>query len=213
MLSMNRRSPDPGAEVDGDSSGGRESGLTLVELAVAMTVSMIILTITVSMISIYAKAEAVTVRNADEAAFVRLALLQFQNDVQSATSLPTLSQPSDYDNTLKLVLPSGSTITWQYTQVGTGGTLTRQVGSATPVVEVNGVTNGNALPIPIPVFDYYDHCNVNQVTEPQATPSSISSGTTVVQITLSVQNLSSAPYGTTTKANIMNRPPGANRCG
>jgi len=33
------------------------------------------------------------------------------------------------------------------------------------------------------------------------------------QITLSVANLNSAPYGTTTRVNLMNQPPGASRCG
>jgi hypothetical protein len=65
----------------------------------------------------------------------------------------------------------------------------------------------------LPVFTYYDHCAINQVTESGASPSSISSATTVVQITLSVANLNSAPYGTTTRVNIMNLPPGASRCG
>ena len=113
-------------------------------------------------------------------------------------------------------------MTWQYTYTngncpGTTstwcGTFTRQVGSATPVVKLAAVTNGNSTSGGLPVFTYYDHCALNQVTEPGASPASISGDTTVVQITLSVANLNSAPYGTTTRVNLMNQPPGASRCG
>jgi len=63
------------------------------------------------------------------------------------------------------------------------------------------------------VFTYYDHCNINQVTQPQATPASVSADSTVVGIQLSVIGLNTAPYGTNTDVAIMNHPPAPNLCG
>jgi len=196
--------------------------MSLVEMLVASAISLIILTLMTTMLTVYAKADTSTVNNANAAANVRLTLLQLQHDIQSANPLGTLSTVAAYNDELRLTLqPSNQVVTWQYTYTagscpGTSstwcGTLTRQVGSATPSVELTAVTNGNPTG-GLPVFSYYDHCAINQVNEPQATPSSVSGATTVVQITLAVANLNSAPYGTTTRVNIMNQPPGASRCG
>jgi prepilin-type N-terminal cleavage/methylation domain-containing protein len=200
-----------------------DSGLSLVEMMVASAVSLIILTLMTTMLTVFAKADTSTVNNANAAANVRVALLQLQHDVQSANPLSTLSSVAAYNDELQLTIqPSNQVITWQYTYSNTScpgttstwcGTLTRTIGSGTPVVELTAVTNGNASSGGLPVFSYYDHCAINQVNEPQATPASVSGATTVVQITLAVANLNSAPYGTTTRVNIMNQPPGASRCG
>jgi len=202
-----------------------EEGTTLVELLVASGLSLVILTLMTTMLTVYAKADTATVNNANAAANVRLALLALQHDIQSANPLATLSTSNvaTYDDELQLTIqPSGQLITWQYSYTlgncpGTSstwcGTLTRQAGSNTPVTELTAVTNGNPSNGGLPVFSYYDHCAINQVTEPQATSASVSAATTVVQITLSVANLNSAPYGTTTRVNLMNQPPGASRCG
>jgi len=197
--------------------------MSLVELLVASAISLILLTLMTTMLTVYAKADTSAVNNANAAANVRVTLLQLQHDIQSANPLGTLLTVPAYNDELQLtVQPSNQVITWQYTYTlgscpGTSstwcGTLTRQVGSATPTVELTAVTNGNASSGGLPVFSYYDHCAINQVNEPQATPASISGATTVVQITLAVANLNSAPYGTTTRVNIMNQPPGASRCG
>jgi hypothetical protein len=177
-----------------------------------------------TMLTVYGKADTTTVNNANAAANVRLTLLELQHDIQSANPLGTLSPSTPltpYNDELPLTLqgPPSQFITWQYDYTATqirnfcpgaqGGCLTRQIGSATPVVELTGVNNGAGLP----VFTYYDHCAINQVTEAGATASSLVDATTVVQITLSVANLNSAPYGTTTRVNIMNQAPGAGRCG
>lgn len=202
-----------------------ERGTTLVELLVASAISLVILTLMTTMLTVYGKANISTVNNANSAANVRLTLLAFQHDIQSANPLGTLLTVAAYNDELQLTLqPSGQVVTWQYTYTtgscpGTAttwcGTLTRQVGSATPAVKLTAVTNGNPSPMSggLPVFTYYDHCAINQVTEPGASPASISGDTTVVQITLSVANLNTAPYGTTTRVNIMNIQPGASRCG
>jgi len=200
-----------------------ESGITLVEMLVASAVSLIILTLMTTMLTVFAKADTSTVNNANAAANVRLTLLQLQHDIQSANPLGTLSTVVAYNDELQLTIqPSNQVITWQYTYTSTScpgttstwcGTLTRQVASATPTVELTAVTNGNASSGGLPVFSYYDHCAINQVSESEATPLSVSGDTTVVQITLAVANLNSAPYGTTTRVNIMNQPPVASRCG
>jgi Tfp pilus assembly protein PilW len=200
-----------------------EEGMTLVELLVASGLSLVLMTLMTTMLTVYAKADTATVNNANAAANVRVALLGLQHDIQSANPLGTLSTVTAYNDELQLTIqPSGQVITWQYTYTsgscpGTTsswcGTLTRQVGSNTAVTELTAVTNGDPSNGGLPVFSYYDHCAINQVTEPQATPASVSASTTVVQITLSVANLNSAPYGTTTRVNLMNQPPGASRCG
>ncbi len=162
----------------------------------------------VTMIPSFGKSETSTVNSANAAATVRSTLLQLQHDIQSANPLETLATVASYNDELQMTIqPSNSLITWQYNS--STMQLTRQVGASTPVVELTGVTNGTSLP----VFSYYDHCAINQVNEPQATASSISGATTVVQVTVSVANLNSAPYGTTTRVSIMNAPPGASRCG
>lgn len=200
-----------------------EEGMTLVELLVASGLSLVVLTMMTTMLTVYAKADTATVNNANAAANVRLTLLALQHDIQSANPMETLSTVASYNDELQLIVqPSGQLITWRYSYStvncpGTSstwcGTLTRQAGSNTPVTELTAVTNGDPSNGGLPVFSYYDHCAINQVTEPQATPASVSASTTVVQITLSVANLNSAPYGTTTRVNLMNQPPGASRCG
>ncbi len=200
-----------------------EEGMTLVELLVASGLSLVLMTMMTTMLTVYAKADTATVNNANAAANVRIALLALQHDIQSANPLGTLSTVAAYNDKLQLTIqPSGQLITWRYSYAsmncpGTSstwcGTLTRQVASNTAVTELTAVTNGDPSNGGLPVFSYYDHCAINQVTEPQATPASVSASTTVVQITLSVANLNSAPYGTTTRVNLMNQPPGASRCG
>jgi Tfp pilus assembly protein PilW len=200
-----------------------EEGTTLVELLVASGLSLVLLTLMTTMLTVYAKADTATVNNANAAANVRLALLALQHDIQSANPLATLSTVGTYNDELQLtVQPSGQLITWQYSYTvgncpGTSstwcGTLTRKAGSSAPVTEITAVTNGDPSNGGLPVFSYYDHCAINQVTESGATSASISAATTVVQITLSVANLNSAPYGTTTRVNLMNQSPGASRCG
>jgi prepilin-type N-terminal cleavage/methylation domain-containing protein len=198
-----------------------EAGMTLVEIMVASAISLILLSLMTTMVTVFGKAEVSTVNSANAAASVRLTLLQLQHDIQSANPLGTFSTVAAYNNKLKLTIqPSNTLITWRYTPTAVtigsynyaAMTLTRQIGNTQPVVELTSVTNGTVLPV-LPVFSYYDHCAINQVTQSGASPSSISSATTVVQITLSVANLNSAPYGTTTRVNIMNLPPGASRCG
>jgi len=185
-----------------------ESGFTLVEMMIASILTIVILTLMMTMIPSFGSAETATVNSANAAAQVRITLLQLQHDIQSANPLQTLSSVAAYNDELQLTIqPSNTLVTWQYNS--TTMQLTRQAGSDTPVVELTQVTNGSA----VPVFSYYDHCAINQVNEPQATAASISGATTVVQITLSVANLNSAPYGTTTRVDIMNQPPGTSRCG
>jgi prepilin-type N-terminal cleavage/methylation domain-containing protein len=214
MLTSKRPGPDPDRDEMSD-----EAGMTLVEMMVASAISLILLSLMTTMVTVFGKAEVSTVNSANAAANVRLTLLQLQHDIQSANPLGTFSTVAAYNTQLRLtVQPSNTQVTWRYNFTASCSTssppanscqITRQTGAATPVVELSGVTNAGVLP----VFSYYDHCAINQVTQPQVTPASISSSTTVVQITLSVANLNSAPYGTTTRVNIMNKPPGASRCG
>jgi hypothetical protein len=63
----------------------------------------------------------------------------------------------------------------------------------------------------IPVFHYFDNCN-NDLIADGTTAAAIPGLTTVVQITLSVAGLNTAPYGTTTSVNVMNRSPGDKPC-
>jgi Tfp pilus assembly protein PilW len=189
-----------------------EAGLTLVELIVAMTISIILLTLTTLTVTVFTKAEASTVNSANAAANVRLTLLQLQNDIQSADPLGTLGTVAAYNDELQMtVQPSNTLITWLYSY--TTGQLTRQNGVSPPAVELTNATNGDPSNGGIPVFSYFDHCSINLVTQPQATPTSISGATTAVQVSLSVANLNSAPYGSTTTVHIMNQSPGASRCG
>jgi hypothetical protein len=177
-----------------------------------MTISITLLTLMATMVTVYTKAQASTVNSANAAANVRLVMLQFQTDVQSANPVAALGSVSAYNDELQVTIqPSNTLITWQYTP-GTQK-LTRQSGSGAAIVELTNVTNGDPSSGGIPVFNYYDHCSLNLVTEAQATPASISGATTAVQITLSLANVNSAPYGSTTTTHIMNAPPGANRCG
>jgi prepilin-type N-terminal cleavage/methylation domain-containing protein len=189
---------------------GDESGFTLVEMMIASSVVVIIFVTMTGTIAIFGKAETSTVNSTNSASNTRLALLQLQHDIQSANplgTLPVTSPVTAYDDWLQLTIqPSNVVVTWQYSS--TTNQLTRQVGSAAAVAELTGVINGST-----PVFSYYDHCAINLVTESGATVSSVSSDATVVQVSLSLANFNSAPYGTTTKVNIMNQPPGASRCG
>jgi hypothetical protein len=138
--------------------------------------------------------------------------LSVEHDIQSANPVGTLSTVSAYNDQLQLTIqPSGSVVTWNYNY--TTQKLTRQVGSAPAATVVTNVTNGNPSSGGIPVFNYYDHCSINLVTEPQSTPALISGAVTQIQVTLSVANVNTAPYGSTTTVRIMNQPPGTNRCG
>ena len=191
-----------------------EDGYTLVEMLVTMFVSLIILTMMGTIVVVYSKAEATTVNSANAAANVRIALLQLQHDIQSANPLSTLSTLSAYNDELQLTIqPANQLVTWQYTFAGNADTLTRKVGSAPAVTVLTGVNNGDPANGGLVMFTYYDHCGLNQVTQPQATPASVAGATTVVGISLSVIGLHTAPYGTTTDVAIMNQPPAASRCG
>jgi prepilin-type N-terminal cleavage/methylation domain-containing protein len=195
-----------------DARCSDEAGFTLVEMMVAMVISIILLTLMTTMITIYTKAQASTVNSANAASNVRLAFLSLEHDIQSANPVATLSSVSAYNDELQMTIqPSGTLVTWQYTY--STQQLTRQTGSATPLLVLSHVTNGNPSSGGLPVFKYLDHCSINLVTEPQSTPASISASTTAVQITLSVANVNSAPYGSVTGVHIMNQPPGTNRCG
>lgn len=196
----------------GDRHSRHEEGFTLVELMVAMTVSIIVLSMMATMVAVYAKADTSIVRNADAASQVRLVLLQLQSDIQSANPLSTLSTVAAYDDELQMtVQPSGKLITWQYTP--STETLTRKVGTSAAVVELTQVTNGNPAAGGEPVFSYYDHCSTNLVTQAQATPSNISGSATEVEVSLAVDGLDAAPYGSTTTTHIMAQAPGTNLCG
>ncbi|MDE3087019.1 MAG: prepilin-type N-terminal cleavage/methylation domain-containing protein [Acidobacteriota bacterium] len=189
-----------------------EGGFTLVELMVAMTVSIIVLSMMATMVAVYAKADTSIVNNADAASQVRLVLLQLQSDIQAANPLSTLSSVTAYDDELQMtVQPSGKLITWQYSY--NTGNLTRQIGTSTAAVELTHVTNGNPSSGGEAVFGYYDHCSTNLVTQAQATPSNISGSATDVQVSLAVDGLDTAPYGSTTTTHIMAQAPGTNLCG
>jgi Tfp pilus assembly protein PilW len=189
-----------------------EAGFNLVELMIAMSISIILLTLMTTMVVVFTRAQAATVNSTNAAANVRLALLSLEHDIQSANPVGTLSSVSAYNDQLQLTIqPSNAVITWQYSY--STQKLTRQVGSGSAGVVLTNVTNGNPSSGGIPVFGYYDHCSTNLVTEPQATPASISGTVTAIQVTLSVANVNTAPYGSTTTVHIMNQPPGSNRCG
>jgi type II secretory pathway pseudopilin PulG len=189
-----------------------EAGFTLVELMVAMTISIVILAMMATMVAVYSKADASVVNNADAASQVRLTLLQLQSDIQSANPLATLSSVSAYDDELEMTTqPSGRLITWKYSY--TTEELTRQIGTATPAVELTDVTNGNPAAGGEAVFSYYDHCSTNLVTEAEATPASVSASATEVEVSVAVAGLDTAPYGSTTTTHIMAQPPGTNLCG
>jgi prepilin-type N-terminal cleavage/methylation domain-containing protein len=200
-----------------------EAGMTLVEIMVASAISLILVTMMTSMVTVFGKAEISTVNSANAASSVRTTLLQFQHDVQSANPLgllPLATPVTAYSAELPLTIqPSNTVVTWQYNYAATaqcpqGKCLTRQAGAGTPVVELTSLTNGNPAGGGfLPVFSYYDHCAINLVTESGATNASVQGATTVVQITLSVANLNSAPYGSTTRVNIMNQSPGVGQCG
>lgn len=194
-----------------DRHSRREEGFTLVELMVAMTVSIIVLSMMATMVAVYAKADTSIVNNADAASQVRLVLLQLQSDIQSANPLSTLSSVAAYDDELQMtVQPSGKLITWQYSP--STEILTRTVGTSAEV-ELTHVTNGDPSAGGEAVFGYYDHCSTNLVTQAQATPSNISGSATDVQVSLAVDGLDSAPYGSTTTTHIMAQAPGTNLCG
>ena len=189
-----------------------EAGFTFVELSMVLLITTIVLTMMIAMITVYAKAEATTSNSANAASAVRLALLQLQSDIQSANPVGTLASVSAYNDELQVtVQPSGKVITWQYTYATQK--LTRQIGSSPAMAVLTNVTNGNPSSGGIPVFVYLDHCSANLVTQPQATPASISGATTEVEVVLSVANLNSAPYGSTTATHVMSQPPGTNLCG
>ena len=200
MLSSTR------SRVDRRLRGRDESGFTLIEVMIASTVVVILFLMMTSTIYVFGKAETSTVNSANAAANTRLAILQLQHDIQSANPLDSLPLTSYNDELQVTIQPSNVVVTWQYSS--TTDQLTRQVGSGTPEVELTGVVNGSAA-----VFSYYDHCAINLVTEAGATGSSVSDAATVIQVSLSLANANSAPYGTTTRVNIMNQPPGASRCG
>lgn len=189
-----------------------EAGYTIVELMLAMLISLILLALMSTMVTVFTKAEATTVNSTDAAANVRITLLQLQTDIQSANPLGTLGTVAAYNDQLQMtVQPANQVITWQYSFVTKK--LTRQIGAGTPAIELTNVNNGDPSSGGIPVFGYFDHCAVDLVAQPQATPASISGATTAVQISLSVSNVNTAPYGSTTTVHIMNQQPGANRCG
>ena len=208
-----------------------ERGMTLTELTTTMAISLILLTMMGTMVTVFSKAEASTVSSADAAAFTRLALLQFQHDVQSAVPVGTVTLGTCpgtspwkspcygsyngfnvYDDSLDVtVQPSGQVVAWTYSP--STQKLTRQVGTAPAVVELANVKNGDPTGSGIPVFHYFDACGNDLVAQglaanPAPNPSTIASNATVVQITVAVTNLNAAPYGTTTSVNVMNKSPG-----
>ena len=201
-----------------------EAGFTLVELMVAMVISITLLTLMATMVVVYTRAQATTVNSANAAASTRLALLSLEHDIQSANPVATLSSVSAYKDQLQLTIkPSNQLITWKYNfnsgqatcvpATPSQCTLTRQIGSAPVAVVLSNVTDGDPASGGVAAFSYYDHCSINLVNEPQSTPALISADVTAVQINLSLSNSNTAPYGSTTTVRIMNQPPGSNRCG
>ena len=188
-----------------------EEGMSMIELSLAMVVSIVLLLLVGTTVGVFSKAEANVVKSADAAAYPRLALLQLQADIQSAVPVDPLGTTAAYSDTLKVTTqPSGKVVTWTYSP--SAQTLTRQVGSGAAQVELSNVTNGTPPPgTGIPVFHYFDHC-ANDLVADGTSAAGIAQQATVVQITLSVAGLNTAPYGTTTSVNVMNRSPGATPC-
>jgi hypothetical protein len=187
--------------------------MSMIELSLAMMVSIVLLLLVGTTVGVFSKAEANVVKSADAAAFTRLTLLQLQADIQSAVPVNGLSTVAAYNDTLKVTTqPSGKIVTWTYNP--SAQSLTRQVGSGAAQVELTNVTNGTVPPggTGIPVFHYYDNCG-NDLVADGTSASGIAQLATVVQITLSVAGLNTAPYGTTTSVNVMNRSPGDKPCG
>jgi Tfp pilus assembly protein PilV len=198
-----------------------ERGMTLIEILVATTVMMTIALGLVATIPVFSKSEVTTVNSANSASSTRMVLLQLQHDIQSASSVTAQSNAASYDDELQLTIqPSGSVVTWVYSPSSQAAQLTRQVGSSSAQVELTKVSNGDptANPPGEPVFQYFDACSNDLVAQEQLLPSqnqnfgSIAPATTVIQVRLSVENVDSAPYGSTTSVNIMNRSPGGTQC-
>ena len=79
-----------------------EEGMTMIELSLAMVVSIVLLLLVGTTIGVFSKAEANVVKSADAAAFTRLTLLQLQADIQSAVPVDSLSTSAAYNDTLKV---------------------------------------------------------------------------------------------------------------
>ena len=129
-------------------SEATDGGFTLVELSVAMTVLFaVLLPFMFTLLNLMAK-ETASIVPATTTGSVRVVMQALQNDLQAAnplTSTPA-SGSTSATATIKLGPSSGTqkTITWTVAS----GKLTRQVGAATAITQLTGVTS--ATP-----FTYY----------------------------------------------------------
>ena|GEM_PF-6329369 len=180
------------------------------ELAVASAAMLVVLGTFTGIMSVFLRTSTDAVNSENAATQLRLGILELERDVQAANPLdapPPGANPADQ---LTVTLgPSGhqQQVTWALDP--TAGTLSRQVGSATPVVEIAGITNGTSLP----VFSYYGQSGANLLDPQIVSPSQLPSCTVRVQVSIGVLAPGRVPFSETVNIELANQRPGALTCG
>jgi prepilin-type N-terminal cleavage/methylation domain-containing protein len=117
---------------------GDQRGFTLVELAVAMSLMLLVSGALLAALESGTTAERHASTRIDEEQSVRLVLAQFTRDVRNATSLAFPSAPAPWPADEVDLTDGGVPVVWAYTP--TTGVLQREIGG-NPSVSLRGLTN------------------------------------------------------------------------
>jgi type II secretory pathway pseudopilin PulG len=169
-----------------------EAGFTLVELAVAMGIMLIVMLVFLSLVPTSQKTSSVAEALISNEQDVSLALARMEKDIRAANPLDAFCSYTTYEDQIELNLGPASgpqqTIMWVYSP--TADTLTREVvtgSSCDPTPSGSGeVTTGIVNGTATPVFAYFDDTGTALDTA-EETPGNIANCTVRVEITLEEQ--------------------------
>jgi type II secretory pathway pseudopilin PulG len=183
-----------------------EAGFTLVELAVAMGIMLIVMLVFLSLVPTSQKSSNVAEALINNEQDVSLAIARMEKDIRAANPLVAFCSYTTYQDEIELELGPASgpqqTIMWVYSP--TADTLTREVVTnpgCNPAPSGSGeVTTGIVNGATTPVFAYFDDTGTALDTA-QETPSNIANCTVRVAITLEEQE-DGSPQPFTEQVNV-----------
>ncbi len=208
---MTRRTPrTPGAVCGDGPGGGRQDGFTLVELAVVLAITMVVLAVFVSMLAPLGNAATEATANADNQQAVRFAADRITSDLRSAnpldpyaSSLPSSTYTTQVQMQLGAQGSAQSTVNWVYDP--TSHTLERQVLSGPGGTVLSSVTALTS--VSQAVFSYYNPTGTDLVAADAGT--NVALCAVRVEVVLTAQPNANAPAFTdTVGATLRNQLPG-----
>lgn len=212
MTKLPRRMPPRRGGGDGRPGGGGQDGFTLVELAVVLAITMVVLAVFVSMLTPLGNAATEATANADNQQAVRYAADRITSDLRSANPLDPYASslpPSTYTTQVQMQLgaqgSAQSTVNWVYDPAS--HTLDRQVLSGPGGTVLSSVTALTS--VSQAVFSYYSPTGTDLVAAVPADSADVALCAVRVEVVLTAQPNANGPAFTdTVGATLRNQLPG-----